>query len=207
MYNWLNLGIANFCEMQKNNRVPHALLLCVDMGLGAQELAYEISRRFLCLERGEETCQCRSCMQMSLKAHPDISIIQKNAKSQGIGIEQIRNGLKVLDETAANNHGKVCIIHETEFLTEPAANSLLKTLEEPPRNSLIILTTGNLQALLPTIVSRAMRITIPLPNVSVLNDFLKHELKTQDDFYIELAIFGREPLNIIKNITMELVKK
>lgn len=196
MYNWLMPGVDIFKKMLASGRVPHAVLLTVARGLGGGQLAFELARRYLCLEQGSEDCTCRSCVYMSASTHPDYYIVGSDDKSS-IGIEDVRLGIRALDDTAANNHGKVLYIEGAERMTVPAANALLKTLEEPPLGSLIILTTGSLQALLPTIISRCMRVTIPQPNPKMLNDFLCQELKTNENYDLELAVLGWSPLKVL----------
>ena len=86
-----------------------------------------------------------------------------------IKIEQIRNLIRAISFTPHSSRYKIAIIPEAGKLTQDAANTLLKTLEEPPKNSIIILIAENYEGLLPTVISRCRIIKIPknnLPNIS-----------------------------------------
>jgi DNA polymerase-3 subunit delta' len=193
MHSWLIPALGIFTEMQSGNRLPHALLVTAAAGLGGTDLAMEMARRFLCSGDRSEGCSCHSCSMFRVGGHPDLTLIS-GSQSGTIGIDEIRQGISAMEKTATNDHGKALVIPEADKMTEAAANALLKTLEEPPPESLIILTTGNQRNLLPTILSRAMKIPVPVPGMQELQAFVKEKTGRDQDFRAEIFLSGHSPL-------------
>lgn len=107
--------------------------------------------------------ECRACRNIANGQHPDVQMIEPDGAT--VKIEQIRT----LEADAAlvpyEAQWKVFILNNAERMTEAAANALLKTLEEPARNTVFVLLTSTVAALLPTIVSRCQAVTFsPLPH-------------------------------------------
>lgn len=194
MYSWLIKPFNDFLAMKQSNRFSHALLICGSSGLGINELTYEIARTILCEEGGKPNCCCHSCQMLEASTHPDFTKIVRDGNN--IKVDQIRSGILTLEETATNAHGKVLLIEDAELMNEQASNALLKTLEEPPTDSFIILSTGAPRSLLPTILSRTMRLDIGNVPLEVLNDFLRKETSSNDDFTLELRVSGFNPLKV-----------
>ncbi|MBX0310886.1 MAG: DNA polymerase III subunit delta' [Sulfurihydrogenibium sp.] len=134
--------------------------------IGKKLLALYTARGFLCEKKEDFGCGvCNDCKLVNnlisnvyentnLTPHPNIMLIQSNNRE--IKIDQIREAISFL--SLKSSKGKVLIIEKAENLNTESANALLKTLEEPPSNTLIILTTSNQNQLLPTIVSRLKKI-------------------------------------------------
>jgi DNA polymerase-3 subunit delta' len=89
-----------------------------------------------------------------------IRVIRPRMKSRRIGVEEIRNLEQTLHLAAPGGACKVGVIVETDRMNDQAANAFLKTLEEPPQNTLLLLLTANPQRLLPTILSRCVRLPL-----------------------------------------------
>lgn len=89
-----------------------------------------------------------------------VRVIRPRMKSRRIGVEEIRNLEHTLQLAAPGGACKVGVITEADRLNDQAANAFLKTLEEPPKNTLLLLLTANPQRLLPTILSRCVRIPL-----------------------------------------------
>ncbi|SNZ06576.1 DNA polymerase-3 subunit delta' [Persephonella hydrogeniphila] len=131
--------------------------------IGKKLVALLTAKAFLCEKNYGFGCgECDSCrlsdntisniyQKTELNPHPDILVISPDRE---IKIDQIR---KITDFLKLKGK-KVAIIEKAEKMNVEASNALLKTLEEPPENSMIILTTSNLNALLPTIISRCKKI-------------------------------------------------
>ena len=135
----------------------------------------------------------------------DFYVLKKEGRS--IGVDSLRGATSMLEGTATNANGKVLLIEDAEFMTVQASNALLKTLEEPPPNSFIMLSTGSPKSLLPTILSRTMKLTITTPSLSELNVFLNKELNTTNDYTLELLVSGLNPLQALEFIQGEDGKK
>ncbi len=198
MYGWLTEPLGEYRRMKEAGRLPHALLIGVSAGLGADALAAEIARDFLCAEDGRnEPCPCHSCVMMREGTHPDFTVIERGTAAS-IGVDALRNGTARLAGTPSNGHGKVLLVRQAHLMTVQAANALLKTLEEPAAGTLILLTADSPGSLLPTILSRVARLKITVPGAAALCAFLRGETGEDRDFSAELAVSGMSPLKVLE---------
>lgn len=126
-------------------------------GVGKRLTAKNFAKILNCQNRaGSFDCcdQCPPCVKIDNFNHPDVSWIGRAEDAQKISISQIRNIKREIALKPYEGEIKIYVILKTELLTEEASNCLLKTLEEPPADALLILTTSDMRKLLPTIVSR-----------------------------------------------------
>jgi DNA polymerase III subunit delta' len=153
----------------------HALLFVGPEGVGKRSAAIALAARLLCERRGEEACgACAACVQVSAGSHADLrregffyDEKRKEVRDHTL-IEQVRGVQLFLAGRALGGGRKVAIFEEAQALTEDAQNALLKTLEEPPRGSLLVLVCHNASRLLPTVRSRCQRVPFsPLGNATV----------------------------------------
>jgi DNA polymerase-3 subunit delta' len=156
-------------------KVPHAYLFTGIPGVGKTTTAVAFVRAINCQEPadGEGCGHCRICRQMAGGNFPDLMYIKPDG--QNIKIEQIRGLTHTLSFKPMAAKYRACIIQRAEMMTEEAANSFLKTLEEPPAGNIFILKTIEPLDLLPTIVSRCQKIPFrPIP-FSLIEAWLKRE--------------------------------
>ena len=150
------------------NRVSHAYLLSGPRQVGKLTLAREFAKALNCLEPDPPCGQCRSCRKIERGLHPDVQAIELEEGSKNISIDAVRRIQDGVALRPAEGRVKVYIIEEAERLSEPAANSLLKTLEEPPPSVVMVLTTLDANMLLPTLVSRCQQVDLlPVPAEAV----------------------------------------
>ncbi|MEH8170435.1 DNA polymerase III subunit delta' [Aeromonas veronii] len=163
MYPWLIPDWHALSQTAQSGRLGHAWLLLGDPGLGKEQLAERLARLHLCQQpdRGEPCGQCHSCQLLDKGNHPDLGTITRDSKT--IGVEAIREICTRLQGSAQLGRGKVVIIPDAERMTESAANALLKTLEEPAGDSLLLLIASQVSRLLPTILSRCHKHVCQLP--------------------------------------------
>ncbi|MEN9534342.1 MAG: hypothetical protein RIQ83_3566 [Pseudomonadota bacterium] len=163
MYPWLIPDWHALSQTAQAGRLGHAWLLLGDPGLGKEQLAERLARLHLCQQpdRGEPCGQCHSCQLFDKGHHPDLGTLPADSKT--IGVEAIREICARLQNSAQLGRGKVVIIPEAERMTESAANALLKTLEEPAGDSLLLLIASQVSRLLPTILSRCHKHVCQLP--------------------------------------------
>jgi len=147
------------------NKLAHAYLFLGPEGLGKTLLAKNLAKFINCENpamednRKADCCDlCNSCHKIEGRNHPDIHWVESAGRADKISIDDIRLVQKEISLKAYEGKWKVFIILEAQKMTEQAANCLLKTLEEPPSSSLIILSAEGLSGLLPTIISRCQAI-------------------------------------------------
>ncbi len=157
----------------RSGRTPHAYLFAGPEGVGKRTAALALARALNCEEgtaRGEGCGACLSCRKIAKGLHPDVQVIEPAGAT--MKIDQVR----ALEADAAlglyEGKRRVFVLDGAEKMTEQAANAILKTLEEPPGRSVLILLTTTQSALPPTIVSRCQTVIFsPLPD-DTLHDYL-----------------------------------
>lgn len=147
--------IERFAILNQNNRLAHAYLLVGPFDIGKSETALSIAKLVNCERRkdGLFCDHCPSCRKIAHGNHPDIHMIISN-NGETIKIEQIRRLLSEIQLRPYEGQKKVFILKNVENFTLEASNAILKTLEEPTRDSLLLLTTSVLEKNLDTIKSR-----------------------------------------------------
>lgn len=151
-------------DQLKSGRINHAYLFTGKEGVGKKQLAFQFAKALNCPEEGEDSCdQCLSCRRINHSNHPDVSLLELQ-DGKFIGIEQVREMQKEIAYKPYQSDWKIYIIDGADKMTPEAANSLLKTLEEPPHYAILILLAWELDKLLPTIISRCQQ--VPLNSLS-----------------------------------------
>ena len=185
-------------------RLPHALLLTGYAGIGKRALAEAFAGALLCEQPkpGGEACgQCLACGWYAQGNHPDFRLLQpealaveageaeegKKKASQQITVDQVR---ELDDYFAVGTHRgglRIVLIHPVEAMNRSTANSLLKTLEEPPRGTLFLLVSNEPMRLLATIRSRCQMLPVPLPSAEAAAQVLQEQGVTRADDWLALA--------------------
>jgi DNA polymerase-3 subunit delta' len=160
-------------------RLSHAYLFLGPDGVGKASTTRALAAALNCAQPGEDgdACgTCPSCRRMQAGTHPDFSVITftpealKKPRPQ-IKIEQIRELRRLTEYPPLGGGWRVALIKPAEEMTEEAANALLKTLEEPPPQHLLVLTARGEADLLPTIVSRCHKLAFaPLPSTLIIRE-------------------------------------
>jgi DNA polymerase III subunit delta' len=190
--------IARFYEAIKNRHVASALLFSGPDGIGKKRVALHLAQALNCLKfDAHGPCQqCTSCRKIAALNHPEVKIITKEEKAKNLKIEQIFQLRADISLRPVEAIRKVYIIDDAHILTRDAANCLLKTLEEPPPNSLLILITANPSALLITVRSRCQKIEFkPLPAAEVMSQ-LQEKGQLENDQALFLADFAGGSLGL-----------
>lgn len=134
-----------------------------------------------CEEKGTDPClKCESCKRTLSKNHPDI-IGVVHEKPNTISIEEIRRQI-VEDVQIKPYYGpyKIYIVNDADKMTVQAQNALLKTIEEPPAYAVILLLTNNIDGLLPTILSRCVRLDLRVVPDNLVKNYLMERLHIPD---------------------------
>lgn len=140
-----------------NNHLPQAYLFLGREGIGKRLTALTLAKALNCEEGKEDCCEkCLSCRKIEDFNHPDVSVIYPDG--QFIRIDKIRQLQRSLSYRPYEGKKRVCILDGADRMKAEGANALLKTLEEPPPDTLLILLATERDLLLPTIVSRCQQV-------------------------------------------------
>lgn len=173
------IGHREIVQTLKNalqrNKVAHAYLFMGPSGVGKQAVARALAGALLCESpiEGDACGHCRSCRQNEGGNHPDLHIVGPVGTS--LKIEQIRELQKQVQYKPYQGQRHVYIMEKVDTMTQEAANSFLKTLEEPSGQTVFILSTDQPYALLPTILSRCQQCQFrPLRNQEVVEGLMRY---------------------------------
>ncbi|MFI5359049.1 MAG: DNA polymerase III subunit delta' [Halanaerobiales bacterium] len=177
-----------------SGRIHHAYLFTGIKGVGKRTLALDFARALFCQRQDGEACgTCLSCRKIEHSNHPDLSIINIT-EGDSIKIEQIRELQRGLAFRPYEGKWKLYIIEDADRMTPEAANSLLKTLEEPPHYGVIILLAREAETLLPTIVSRCHLIQLnPLSVENIEKILLEAGYEDSEKIKLAAALAGGSP--------------
>ena len=157
--NFLKLFAKSWLDRTTQGRVPHAIMLTGAAGVGKRCAAAWMAKHRL----GIGDPGALPDYPLAVPAHADLRWLRPLEDKHSIGIEQIRELVTDLSMTSYEGGGKVAVIEPANAMTANAANGLLKTLEEPAGDALLILIADKTGRLPPTIFSRCQRINIPIP--------------------------------------------
>lgn len=167
-----DVPLGHLLDALAADRLHHALLLEGPHGVGKRTVARFLAMAANCTELGERPCgACVSCTRIAANNHPDVMWLVPDAEkaTQVIPVAKVREVIRAAAYHRYVGRRRFILIDPAEALQGPAANSLLKTLEEPPPDTHFVLLTHRARTLLPTILSRCQRIRllpVPLPELT-----------------------------------------
>lgn len=169
--NWDVLGhewaVALLREHVARNQARHAYLLCGPAGVGRRTLALRLAQALNCtqpLAPGEPCRVCRTCQQIERMQHPDLAVVQAEQAGGTLKVDQVRDLQRSLALHPYEARYRFALLLRFEEAHPSAMNALLKTLEEPGPQVILVLTAESPDVLLPTIVSRCEVLRLrPLP--------------------------------------------
>ena len=218
---WLEAPLAETLATHRG----HALLVHASPGLGALPYALSLAQAWLCEQpvaavgiHAKACGHCGSCKLIRNHLHPDLFLLMpevlrrqhewplmddkiegedsKRKPSRQIRIDEIRSLIDRTQKTTARGRGKVAVVHPADALNLQSANSLLKTLEEPPLGTRLILTTSDPAALLPTLRSRCQKQVLLPPERAAAIEWLKGQGLPQPQ--VLLAACSGRPLDALQ---------
>lgn len=150
--------LADLRRGLEHGRLPHALLFVGPAGVGKRLFARTLAQALLCERRADEVLdpcgECPSCKQVEAEAHPDLLFVSKPEDKHELPIRAIRDLCQELGLKPMRGNRRIAIVDDADDLSEEAANAFLKTLEEPPPGSVLILIARAAETQLDTVVSR-----------------------------------------------------
>jgi DNA polymerase-3 subunit delta' len=152
-------------------RLPHALLVYGPRGVGKLALAEKMAQLLLCEGKPRPCGACDACRWFLGGNHPDFRRVEPEIfwaekpekPSIIVKVEQVRELADFLYLRSHRGKLRVALVHPAEDMNENAANALLKGLEEPPAGAIFILVSHRPAQLLPTILSRCIKVPVPIP--------------------------------------------
>ena len=203
-----------FSKQISTANLAQAYLFLGEKDLGKYHLAHDLARIIFCfyyhqinkLSSSEIPCgRCPHCSALVKKIHPDLMIVEKEPDKKYITIDQVAQLQSRLSLKSVFSGFKVAIIKEAFWLNKEAGNRLLKILEEPYPNTLIILTSDTLSKLLPTVISRCQILRFaPFTQAAALNYLKNKKLSQEKNSLIYSLTKGKQ--NLINNYFSDEVK-
>jgi DNA polymerase III subunit delta' len=177
-------------------QLPHALLLVGRPYTGKSQLAIALSRLLLCAHsQGSLNCgQCHACELSASGSHGDFRWVTPQEKSRVIKVDQIRDVVRFANMTAGFGLRKVIVLTPAESMNINAFNALLKSLEEPAKDTYFILVCDHLYGVPATIRSRCHILRLPSPETETCLNWLDHTTGKRDKSHELLSLSGDAPL-------------
>lgn len=181
----------------ESGRMPHAVLLAGAPGLGKEAFARRLAHALLCTSPlgPDSPCgACASCRVMGQGAHPDYVELTPEEAGKPLRVDAVRELTAHLALRSAMGRRKVVLIHPAEAMNRSAANALLKTLEEPQGESVLLLVSHVPSRLPATVRSRCQRLSFRAPPLAVAKSWLVSHLSEPGDAERFLKLSGGAPL-------------
>lgn len=192
---WLSTEMAALSAAFRARRLSHAVLIHEAPGAGGDWLAKWLAQLVLCEQQTDAPCGvCTGCARVSALQHPDLLWVRPLDESRQIRIEQVRELASELALTSHQGGYKVGVLTPADSLNRFAANALLKTLEEPPAQTLLVLVATQPSRLPPTILSRCQRVRVLPPTRAEAVAWLKATCGEQADWNVVLDALGEAPM-------------
>ena len=182
--NWDIAGHENIIKFLQNGiakkQLAHAYLFTGPKHVGKHAVASQFIQRLLCEKKDGNICNsCAHCQKNTKNAHPDVFQLQKEPEKRNIGIEQVRTLEQQLSLSSFSGSYKIGLLQDADALSIEAGNSLLKTLEEPTGDTILILLAENREMILPTILSRCQILQFYPVKKDTINNYLENKGATR----------------------------
>ena len=196
-------------QLVSRTQHAHAYLLQGPAGIGKRVLADQLAARLLCLQpQALSACgECKSCHLLAAGSHPDLYILQPEEVDKAIKVDQVRELVEFVVQTSHLAGRKVVVLEPAEAMNPNAANALLKSLEEPAGNTVMLLISHRPSRLLPTIKSRCVQQSCPLPSETESLAWLQQKLpQLERPQAVELlSLAGGSPLTAARLFELDVV--
>lgn len=174
---WQETMLAHLMEQHRQGRLHHAWLLHGPEGIGKLDFAMALAAARLCRNAtgtGRACGECKACRLMRAGSHPDLLRVVPEENRTALKVDRIRQVGEFVSQTASyRGSARIVVLAPAEALGQGAANALLKSLEEPPGDSLFLLISHVSGAVLPTIRSRCQPLAMPEPDAEATLQWLR----------------------------------
>lgn len=189
-------------QLSGRARHAHAYLLHGPAGIGKRVLAENLVHFLLCQRpaNGAACGQCKACQLLAAGTHPDYFLLEPEEPEKPIRVDQVRELVDFVVQTAQLGGRKVILLEPAEAMNLNAANALLKSLEEPSGDTVLLLISHQPSRLLPTIKSRCVQQACPQPSALQSRDWLAQALPEESSESLEelLVLAGGSPLTALR---------
>lgn len=180
-------AVDHLARALQHGRMRHAYLFAGPRQIGKTTLARAFAAALNCTGDAPPCGECRSCKLILKSAHPDLSIIEAEQDEGQIKIDQVRHLQQTLALRPYEARYRVAILRRFDAARPAAQDALLKTLEEPAPNAVLILTADSAERLLPTIISRCQPLNLRPLAIETVRDALEWNYNAQQDVAKTLA--------------------
>ena len=194
--NWRSLS-----RRLQDDLLPHALLLRGQSGVGKRQFALAFGQYVLCLQKTADrrACgHCRNCLLNRAGTHPDLLLLEPEERGKQIKVDQVRKMIEFTEKTPQQGGYRVVVLCPAEAMNASSANALLKCLEEPGRDTLILLVSEQVNSLLPTIRSRCQQILFTRPAAEQALNWLADFIDSPDKAQTLLQLAAGEPVTALR---------
>lgn len=181
---WQQAQWERLCGYVEQQRIPQALLITGNKGLGKQQLAERFAAALFCLEPQDNHTACgvcSSCLLVNAETHPDFIRVQPEEEGKDITVGQIRSLITRLTLKPQFETYRVVVINPADKMNNAAANAFLKCLEEPTERTAIVLVSERPAKLPATIISRCQKLALVTPAKDAVVDWLAETLQRPGD--------------------------
>lgn len=189
-----------------SDRLGHALLLAGPAGVGKRLFASQLARTLLCENSEDAPCEtCRSCHLSAAGQHPNLSWLKRELNDRGdrerrdITLEQVRGMIERISLHGHYGGAKVVVLDPVDALNLGGINALLKTVEEPPQGTFILMISERPMALLATLRSRCQRFDFGIPRRADALRWLEEQVP-DTDLSAVLEACGGAPLAVLADL-------
>lgn len=190
-------------------RLPHALLCTGPTGLGKRVFAERFTQALLCANpspAGAPCGLCRDCRLFAAGSHPDYAVVEPADEGKAIPVDAIRKLRDFLGHTSQFGGYKVALLIPAERMNINAANSLLKTLEEPPEHSLLLLVSAAPSKLPATVRSRCQLLGFHTPPLEEARAWVTSKIEDVDPQLL-LSLASGAPLAALEYVAVEQLER
>ncbi|MBM4256791.1 MAG: hypothetical protein FJ147_12950 [Deltaproteobacteria bacterium] len=185
-------AIATLRHALGRDRLAHAYLFVGPAGVGKKQAALALAQALLCTTHPGTGCDtCTHCVMLRARTHPDVQFVAPETGKQSVSIDQVRDLQRLLSLRPVHGKKKVAIVEEAHTLTPAAQSALLKIVEEPPGDALLVLLTLNSATLSRPLLSRCQQMRFSALSASIIETLLTQTHGKDNETAQALALYSR----------------